>query len=70
MLDEDARMELKLLLAHALERQLTPGEQLRLQEIMLQYNPRYRLRGKQWVDAGLVLTGSWLLADALAEVSG
>lgn len=72
MFDKKTRLEFKLLLAHALEGSLSPEGERRLHEIMLQYNPRYRnLRDDQWVDAGLILAGSWLLADALeAAASG
>jgi len=52
-------------------RALPPCLTHRMREIMLQCNPGYKvLRGDEWVNAGLVLAGSWRLAEALAEGSG
>lgn len=69
--DPQERHELMMLLGQAVEEgTLPPEREQRLHEIMLRYNPGYAiLRREKWVDAGLILLGSWRLAEVLAETS-
>lgn len=67
VLDEAARRELMDLLRDCMDRGPTRDEEARLKRLLVGEWPGYaRLREDRLVDAGLVLVGTWRLADALA----
>jgi hypothetical protein len=71
VLDDASRRELMEILRDSLEGGPTRDQEARLKRLLVREWPWYaRLPGDRLVDAGLVLVGTWRLADALAAVEG